>query len=156
MICSEQSPTNLNYANKVHKNHANITPVSHVWRKQIDMAMTCSQTGQYTEIMQTKWHQWFISCNIGHQFIFYPEPVKFWWGSMFLFFECFQTHHVLVLFLFSMKNCYLLIGKVTPDDRTYGKITKDDFDSVQVIILYVNFRKNQIIILMFSSWTSQP
>ena len=37
-------------------------------------------------------------CFVGTLFSW--EPVKFWWGSMFLLFEVFQRQNVLILFLF--------------------------------------------------------
>ena len=40
------------------------------------------------------------------------ETVKFWWGVMFLFFDCFQLQNV-ILFLFFKKHFYLLKAKIT-------------------------------------------
>ena len=102
---------------------------------------------------------------------------------MFLFFQGFQPQNVLIL-LFSTKHSYVFTMKITSDvsnsfnwdtgyikyfnknleeykviypDETPDYITKDDFDSVQIILLYVNLLKQiQIIISFFSSWTSQP
>ena len=40
------------------------------------------------------------------------ETVKFWWGVMFLFFDCFQLQNG-ILFLFFKKHFYLLKAKIT-------------------------------------------
>ena len=92
---------------------------------------------------------------------------------MFLFFQGFQPQNVLIL-LFSTKHSYMFTVKITSyvnnffnwdtgyikyfnknleeykviyPDETPDYITKDDFDSVQIILLYVNVLKEiQIII----------
>ena len=40
------------------------------------------------------------------------EPVKFWWGSMFLFFEVFQPQNLFILFLFFLKHSYQTLSKI--------------------------------------------
>ena len=47
---------------------------------------------------------------------FYKKPVKFCWGSMFLFFEAFQPHNGLILFLFFIKTSFPLKAKNTPNE----------------------------------------
>ena len=43
------------------------------------------------------------------------EPGKSWWGSLFLFFKGFQSRNVVIVHLFSMKQLYLSMVKITTD-----------------------------------------
>ena len=61
-----------------------------------------------------------------------------------LFFEGFQPQNVLI-FLFFVKYSYLLTAKITPDFTLEeckilypDYIAEDDFDGVQIILLWVN------------------
>ena len=79
---------------------------------------------------------------------------------MFLFFECYQSENILILFLFNIKNCDLLMAKITPNvstfllivylDKTSDYITEDDFEGVQVIFFFVSkFLKEKQITVIF-------
>ena len=55
---------------------------------------------------------WPIYFNRTLDYHFLWEPVKFWWGSMFLFFEVFQPQNLFILFLFFLKHSYQTLSKI--------------------------------------------
>ena len=79
------------------------------------------------------------------------DPVKFWWGSAFLFFEGFQPQNALSLFLFSMNHSFLIMSKISHDVNNFPLLGILSIKKILILLL----RSMKLYTLMEHPVTSQ-